>query len=277
MRVRVVSLALLTVAGCGGQIASIEDGVKELRARVDEVARTQTASRNRMEDVENRVLLLQDELETRKVAAARGVLAQAPAQPPPLPVVKVAPPAPEAVAEGRAPSGDGGFDYQEIDEQGRVTTSRGTPAARVREARADSKVAPAKPSAARPGDDPAPLAAYRGAREAYDQGRTQDAMKAFGAFVEAWPKHPYSDNAQYWVGECMYDLKDFAGAKREFLRVVSEHPDGNKVPDAMVKVGLCDRQLEQFDEARRMFDAVMLTYPDSPAASVAMRLAGELP
>ena len=61
------------------------------------------------------------------------------------------------------------------------------------------------------------------------------------------------------------------------MRVVTEHPDGNKVPDAMVKVGLCAQRMQQPDEARRMYDSVMLTFPESPAAAVAMRLLGEMP
>lgn len=103
------------------------------------------------------------------------------------------------------------------------------------------------------------------------------AQQAFEAFVIAYPRHPYADNAQYWVGECLYDRREFEAARREFLRVINEHPDGNKVPDAMVKVGLCEQRLGRSAEARRMFDAAMLSYPDSHAAAVAMRLLGEMP
>jgi len=104
-----------------------------------------------------------------------------------------------------------------------------------------------------------------------------DSSPALDAFATSNPRHPYADNARYWVGECDYDRRNWESARREFLRVVTDHPDGNKVPDAMVKVGLCQRMLRQDEEARRTFNAVMLTYPDSQAAAVAMKLLGEMP
>lgn len=301
---RFLGCAILVYAfcGCGGGIAELRQEVRELRARVDEVSRTGTAARTRLDNVENRLLLIQDELETDRLAARRPapVAASAPVTDvPSLPVVRIVPPAdrtrkaaaepasrdtedddayapPRAVASREAAPALGD-NYATIDEQGRVVGSR----AGRGPAPADvTRPAPTRAKAHRtlePTDDSEALAEYKAAFDLYEQGRRTEAMKDFAAFVAAHPRHPYADNAQYWIGECLYDARDYEGAKREFQRVVADHPDGNKVPDAMVKVGLCEQMLRRFDEARRMFDTVMITYPDSPAAGVALRLLGELP
>ena len=289
-----VALALL--AGCNGNMEALQKDLKDVRARLDDVARTGTAARGRIDDIDNRVLLLQDEVETQKMAGMRGVrgapvAAAAPtpvSAPANLPVTRIEPPDDRdddrAVATRAAPgsgraAAPASLDdpYQDIDENGRVLPSKG--------GRSRDVAAPA-PAAARPrpkaatrgaSDDPELLSEYKAAYSMYEQGRTEEARASFDAFAVAHPRHPYADNARYWVGECLYDARDFEGARREFMRVIRDHPDGNKVPDAMVKVALCDQMLRQPEDARRMFDAVMLTYPDSQAAAVAMRLLGEMP
>jgi tol-pal system protein YbgF len=190
-------------------------------------------------------------------------------------------PSPRSARESRDVSTPDGMNdvYSTLDDEGRVSGEK--PAGRAPKAATRSAVVrPAPKDASRLSDtaeEAAPLAAYRAAYEAYQQGHIDEAQAAFRAFAKGYPKHPYADNAQYWVGECFYDRRDWENARREFMRVVTEHPDGNKVPDAMVKVGLCAQRMQQPDEARRMYDSVMLTFPESPAAAVAMRLLGEMP
>jgi tol-pal system protein YbgF len=288
---------LLSLPACSGSLASLDREVKDLRTSIGEISRSSSAMRTRMEDLENRLLLLQDQIETQKITGMRGgARASAdpvPSVPPSLPVVKVAPPAVDADADDtpEAPRTDRRTSmkvdkvlppsppprdivYQQLDDDGNVVPSKGS---KVRIAASEPpQPKPAKP-AVREGEESGVMTEYRNALDRYEAGEADDALTAFREFVKKHPKHPYADNAQYWVGECLYDRKEYVAARQEFMKVVSNHPDGNKVPDAMVKAGLCDQMLKRFDEARRMYDTVMLTWPDSPAAAVAMRLAGELP
>jgi len=305
MRLLAIGVLSTMFVACGGGMAELRQEVRELRAKVDEVSRTSAAFRSRVDGIENRLLLIQDEIETDRLAAARsGGRAQGTAQvqdesaPPKLPVVKIMPPErsrkPAAESGTDADDGDAseardprpvasreaapslGDSYQTINEQGLVVPVR--PGRKG--ALAEPEKTPKAPRARKPAettDDSEALSEYKAAYDLYEQGRRPEAIQAFSAFVAAHPRHPYADNAQYWVGECLYDDREYDGAKREFLKVVTGHPDGNKVPDAMVKVGLCEQMLRRYDEARRMFDTVMITYPDSPAAGVALRLLGELP
>ncbi len=297
-------LALLS--GCTSGLANLQGDVAGLRLRLDDSQRNVHAMRARVDDLENRSLLLQDELDTLRLTSMRDAARFA--APSALPVVRVAPnretdaaPAPRpvmqdpALSQGTAPSRDtaaprdaaserrsysardlGDDIYQTLDDQGRLVGP-----ARHAPRRDDLPVHRIRPPASqRVGeavDDATILNEYRTAFELYQQGRSVEAQRAFVVFVAAYPVHPYADNAQYWIGECLYDRREFDAARTEFLRVINEHPDGNKVPDAMVKVGLCEQRLGRSAEARRMYDAVMLSYPDSQAAAVAMRLLGEMP
>ena len=291
---------VVLAAGCGGGVAELRDDVKALRDKLDDIARSSTATRSRIDEVESRVLLLQDEMETQKIASMRGGGRAAQAPVPQLPTVRVVPPTVvQRPARVTAAADDDDADrepwhptaemrpevldeapYQEVDEMGRLVPQHGARAKAAPAAQHDPRSKPpriaGRASAAAP-DDAAALGEYRSAYALYEQGRIDDAKKALGSFATKYPRHPYADNAQYWVGECFYDQKDYESARREFMRVVSDHPDGNKVPDSMVKVGLCNQMLNRTEEARRMFDAVMLTYPDSQAAAVALKLLGEIP
>ncbi|MBL6975265.1 MAG: tol-pal system protein YbgF [Deltaproteobacteria bacterium] len=288
MRTLALGISMVALVGCGGGMKQVEQDLRSLRTRVDSLARSTSAIRNRMEDVENRVLLIQDEVETQKVVAMRG--SSRPVAPLPLPTVKLTPVRDEPV-RARAPEPDydtGDFltgeqkasdsVYQELDDTGRlVSNGRRVKPAKARPRMKVRNVQPPKKKRAARAEGPDPLRQYGKAYEIYKQGRSREAIVLFREFVVQYPRHAYADNAQYWVGECLYDLRDFEGAKREFMAVVTEHPDGNKVPDAMVKVGLCGKNMGLNEEARRMFNTVMLTYPDSEAAAVAMRLTGEMP
>lgn len=292
-----VGLSLL-LSGCSTGLANLENEVGGLRLRLADSQRSAHALRTRMDDLENRALLLQDELETLRltgmrdqarfatparlpvvrVAPERAAAAPQPVPPPTAPVAQAPASEPEPSSERRSyTAGDLGDDiYQTLDDQGRVVGA-GRRSAR----RGDLPVHRIRPPASRrvgeAVDDAKILTEYRTAYELYQQGRAVEAQQAFEAFVVAYPRHPYADNAQYWIGECLYDRMEFDAARAEFLRVINEHPDGNKVPDAMVKVGLCEERLGRSAEARRMYDAAMLSYPDSQAAVVAMRLLGEMP
>ncbi len=287
-KVGVAFCACAATLACGGGLPQIERRVADLQARLDEVAAATRASQSRQAAIEGRLLVLQDEVETLRMALRRpgpvGTTSLPAATPVPsdLPTVRLTPPQePPSEGIGRAGSAASVMDesiYQEIDEEGNVVTPAGGRKSATRESKpARSTSPPLAKASERQSESDAVIAEYQSALELYRQGRMVEARTAFEAFAARYPRHPYADNALYWVGECLYDQKDYEGARRAFLRVLTEHPDGNKVPDAMVKVGLCDRALGRHEDAARMFRTVMLTYPDTEAAAVAMRLAGELP
>jgi tol-pal system protein YbgF len=121
-----------------------------------------------------------------------------------------------------------------------------------------------------------PAELYQRAREALQGGRHQEAMAGFREFLRLYPGHDFADNAQYWLAESHYDQKDYPTALREFRRVVDRYPQGNKVPDALLKLAYCHLALGSTEVGRRTLEQVARSYPGHGAAALASaRLAEE--
>jgi len=122
-----------------------------------------------------------------------------------------------------------------------------------------------------------PLRLYRAALMELRTGHHGDALAGFRRFLSRYPAHDYADNAQYWIAECYYDLKQHQTAAREFRRVIERYPAGNKVPDAMLKLGFSHLALEQMPEGRQVLESLVRAYPKHAAAALATTRLAELP
>jgi tol-pal system protein YbgF len=126
------------------------------------------------------------------------------------------------------------------------------------------------------GSDVEAMKLYNSSVELLRHGQHAEAIAGLHRFIEVYPTHDYADNAQYWLGECYYDQKDFKTALREFRRVVQRYPTGNKAPDALLKVGFCYWQLQDSSKARDVLDQVVKSYPGTDIARKAQDKLSEL-
>jgi tol-pal system protein YbgF len=110
---------------------------------------------------------------------------------------------------------------------------------------------------------------YTASVDLLKHGQHAEAIAGLQKFIRIYPVHDYADNAQYWLGECYYDQKDFKTALREFRRVVQRYPSGNKAPDALLKVGYCYWQLQDNGKARDVLEQVVKSYPGTDIAKKA--------
>ena len=118
------------------------------------------------------------------------------------------------------------------------------------------------------------LRLYKDSLAAYRAGEYATALAGFESFLASGPKQDYVDNALYWIGECHYGLGDFGGAVKHFERVMQEQPDGNKVPDAMLKMSLALDQMGDRARAEQVLETLTQRYPMTNAAQLgAKRLA----
>jgi tol-pal system protein YbgF len=117
---------------------------------------------------------------------------------------------------------------------------------------------------------------YRRSYEALRQGKHDEATDGFREFLRRYPAHDLADNAQYWLGECYYDVKDFTSAVREFRRVVERFPHGNKVPDALLKVGYSYLALGSVDAGKQTLEQLIRSYPRHETAVLATARLAEL-
>ena len=80
-------------------------------------------------------------------------------------------------------------------------------------------------------------AAYQAAFDTLKEGRYKKAKTELKTFLTKFPSSSYAGNAQYWLGEAFYVTRDYDQGIVEFQKVLSTHPNSNKVPDAMLKLG----------------------------------------
>ncbi|MBI5518252.1 MAG: tetratricopeptide repeat protein [Deltaproteobacteria bacterium] len=114
--------------------------------------------------------------------------------------------------------------------------------------------------------DPRALPAYEGALALVREGRCEDALGAFSAFLVRYPDHPHADNAMYWRGECFLQRGETQRAIAEFEGLLARFPAGNKVPDALYKLALSRRRQGDSAGADEAARRLLEEHPDSEPA-----------
>jgi TolA-binding protein len=112
---------------------------------------------------------------------------------------------------------------------------------------------------------------YLRALALHQNGDNERAIELFRQLLDEDKTHELADNAQYWIGECFYTLKQYRQAIVEFEKVFS-FQQTNKDDDAQFKLGLCylalDDRTRANDELQRLIDY----YPQSEFIKNAQQL-----
>jgi tol-pal system protein YbgF len=95
------------------------------------------------------------------------------------------------------------------------------------------------------------------------------AITRFKEFLQKHPKSKLANNAQYWIGESHYALREFDQAILEFDAVRSRYPQAEKVPAALLKQGFAFAELGEKVNARLILQEVVEKYAQSPEAAQA--------
>lgn len=257
--------------------------VDQLNRSIEALRVQNAAYAKQVEELENRVFILSDRLESRKVTEQR-------AEAPTLPTVTLHPEARAQVPEPiSTPAGTESASEPEIEYAGdAVKSSAHRPVLRLHGDNAEIQITreptaaatiriahEGSPRSSRP-DNPGAVALYRRSFEALRAGKHDEAAQGFREFLRAYPTHDLADNSQYWLGECFYDRKDFAAAVREFRKVIEHYPNGNKVPDALLKVGFSYLSLGSVEAGRQTLVQLQRSYPRHEAATLASARLAEL-
>ena len=216
------------------EVESLGTEVRELRGQLEVLSHTINQLEQRQRD-----LYLDTDLRLQRVES---VSATQTGSPSPLPATP--PAAPASPPETAAPS---------------------------QPAPAPAATAPAQtPPAA--GIDPfAEQQAYQSTFDLLKSGRYEDATIAFQQFIAEYPAGSYADNAQYWLGETYYITRRFEQAVQEFERLVSAHPNSQKLTHALLKIGYAHDELGNKAEAERVLGELMERHPQSAAAALARK------
>jgi tol-pal system protein YbgF len=118
-------------------------------------------------------------------------------------------------------------------------------------------------------DPPDKDKAYSVAYQIFKEGNYDKARTEFQNFLSTYPNSEYSDNAQFWVGECYFFEKKYESAILEYEKVTKNYPNGNKVPYALLKQGLSFLKLGDKTSAKLLLQEVIKNYPNTSQARIA--------
>jgi tol-pal system protein YbgF len=111
--------------------------------------------------------------------------------------------------------------------------------------------------------------AYSAAYQIFKEGNYDKARTEFQNFLTAYPDSEYSDNAQFWVGECYFFEQKYETAILEYEKVTKNYPNGNKVPYALLKQGISFLKLGDKTSAKLLLQQVIKNYPNTSQARIA--------
>ena len=103
---------------------------------------------------------------------------------------------------------------------------------------------------------------YRRALTLHQNAQNEESIELFRQLLAEDKDHELADNAQYWIGECYYSMKQYRRAIVEFEKVFA-FKNTNKDDDAQFKLGLCYAALGEREKAIDEFQKLLDYYPQS--------------
>lgn len=110
------------------------------------------------------------------------------------------------------------------------------------------------------------------------------AIEIFTKVVENAPYGKYADIAQYKLGQCYMDIRDYINAALAFKKIIENYPKSPLVDDAKYQIAMCaansasgpEYNEEDTDKAIKEFKDFVRRYPDSQMEKEARRFISEL-
>lgn len=113
---------------------------------------------------------------------------------------------------------------------------------------------------------------YDGALRDRQGGNLDLAMEQFQNYLRWFSKTDLAANAQYYIGDILYNKGDYEGAIQGFDAVVENYPENNKSADALYMKGQAQLKADRKSQASQTLNEVVKKYPSSDAAGKAKLL-----
>nr|VFK41697.1 MAG: tol-pal system protein YbgF [Candidatus Kentron sp. TC] len=114
-------------------------------------------------------------------------------------------------------------------------------------------------------------AAYQKAFDLLKKKHYSEAITSLKAFLEQYSGSRYAENAQYWLGETYYIMRQFKPSLNTFQKLLREYPTSPKISDALLKIGYAQDELGQRVEAQRTLGNLIKQSPNSTQAHLARK------
>ncbi|MBQ7585178.1 MAG: tol-pal system protein YbgF, partial [Desulfovibrionaceae bacterium] len=109
-------------------------------------------------------------------------------------------------------------------------------------------------------------AQYKSALRAAQSGKSQEGIQKFRQLLQQYPNGKYAANAEFWIGECLYNQGKYQEALGQFKTVNSKYPNHHKNADALLKAGMTYKRLGDQENARANYQQLQQQFPKSEAA-----------
>lgn len=108
--------------------------------------------------------------------------------------------------------------------------------------------------------------AYNAALKAVRSGHSNEGIQMFKEFLQQYPNGKYAANAEYWIGESLYQQGKYSDALSQFNTVNSSFPAHHKNADALLKAGMSLGKMGDSAAAHEKYRAILTQFPASDAA-----------
>jgi TolA-binding protein len=108
---------------------------------------------------------------------------------------------------------------------------------------------------------------YKEAVETYLSGNLQEGYNKFRQFVAKYPDAPLAYNANYFIGECLFQMGEIEKAKNIFEEILRQ--GGNKTPDALMMLGRCYNAMNDPARAINYWGMLITRFPEHRLAKIA--------
>jgi tol-pal system protein YbgF len=111
----------------------------------------------------------------------------------------------------------------------------------------------------------------------YLRGNDALALSEFQQYADTYPDSEMADNAEYWIGEILYERKRYKDAIDVFTHVYGISPKGDKAAVALYKRALALAEIGRRDEAVAQLNSLIKAYPKRPESEMAKQHLKEWP
>ncbi len=102
---------------------------------------------------------------------------------------------------------------------------------------------------------------YKEISDIYFAGDYETALKLFNDFIQKYPQHNLSYNANYFAGECLYQTRQIDKAILVFEIIYNINK--NKSPDALIMLGNCYQKKRDLETAKAYWSKLIKEYPSN--------------
>jgi len=110
---------------------------------------------------------------------------------------------------------------------------------------------------------------FEQAQNDYRAGRWDSAIEGFRELIQKYPTAPDAADAQFFIGEALYQQKKYVLAIPEYQKVIDSYKASDWLPDAYLMQANCYLELNQTAQATKMLQLVRDRFPNTSQATQA--------